>query len=472
MQSSGVLQLSCFESLGIKEESNLYSKNINLMQKTGTGHNVTSINSANIGRSELFFEQAQKVIPGGVNSPVRAFKSVGGTPRFMKKGDGCYIFDVDGNKYIDYVGGWGPLILGHAHPKVSEALSYVINDGWAFGSATYREIELAEIIIFAMPSIEKIRFVNSGTEACMTALRLARAATGRQAFLKFEGCYHGHADPFLVKAGSGLLTFGLPSSSGVGNVDDLGAVVAAYNDVTGLEKIFASLGDKLAAVILEPVAGNMGVVLPDPEFLTKVEQLAKQYGVTFILDEVITGFRLCFGGAQNIYNLKPDLTCLGKIIGGGLPIGAIGGRADLMEQLAPLGPVYQAGTLSGNSMSMACGIATLKRLKEVDPYKILEKLGTSLENGILEEAKASGIPIILNRAGSMFTMFFSSSPVNSHHDLKNVGSRKFAIFFHALLNAGVLLPPSAFEAAFISTAHGEEDITDTIKAIGNAFRKL
>lgn len=428
--------------------------------------------SMNTSRSDSFYEQAKKVIPAGVNSPVRAFKSVGGTPRFMKKGDGCYIFDVDDNKYIDYVCGWGPLILGHAHSKVSEALSYVINDGWTFGSATYREIQLAEIIIEAVPSIEKIRFVNSGTEASMSALRLARAATGRQAFLKFEGCYHGHADPFLVKAGSGLLTFGLPSSSGVSKFDENGAVVAVYNDVAGLEKIFASLGDRLAAVILEPVAGNMGVVLPDPEFLTKVEQLAKQYGTIFILDEVITGFRLCFGGAQNIYNLKPDLTCLGKIIGGGLPIGAVGGRADLMDQLAPIGSVYQAGTLSGNSMSMACGIATLKRLKEVDPYKRLEKLGTSLEEGILEEAKASGIPIILNRIGSMFTVFFSSSPVNSHNDLKNVDAKKFSIFFHALLNDGVLLPPSAFEAAFISTAHGEEDITGTIKAIGNAFRKL
>lgn len=428
--------------------------------------------SMNTSRSDSFYEQAKKVIPAGVNSPVRAFKSVGGTPRFMKKGDGCYIFDVDDNKYIDYVCGWGPLILGHSHPKVAEALSYVLNDGWAFGSATYREIQLAEIIIEAVPSIEKIRFVNSGTEACMSALRLARAATGRQAFLKFEGCYHGHADPFLVKAGSGLLTFGLPSSSGVSKFDENGAVVAVYNDVAGLEKIFASLGDRLAAVILEPVAGNMGVVLPDPEFLTKVEQLAKQYGTIFILDEVITGFRLCFGGAQNIYNLKPDLTCLGKIIGGGLPIGAVGGRADLMDQLAPIGSVYQAGTLSGNSMSMACGIATLKRLKEVDPYKRLEKLGTSLEDGILEEAKASGIPIILNRIGSMFTVFFSFSPVNSHNDLKNVDAKKFSTFFHALLNDGVLLPPSAFEAAFISTAHGEEDITGTIKTIGNAFRKL
>lgn len=424
----------------------------------------------NTAKSLEYFERAQKAIPGGVNSPVRAFKSVGGTPRFIAKGEGCYVFDEDGNKYIDYVGGWGPLILGHAHPYAAKALHETVNDGWTFGAATYREMRLAELVKDAFPSIEKIRFMNSGTEACMTALRLARAFTGRYNFLKFEGCYHGHADPFLVKAGSGLLTFGIPSSAGIGDTE--GVLVAPYNNAEVLEELFSTYGETLSAVILEPVAGNMGVVLPKKEFLFTVESLCKKHGVLFILDEVITGFRLCYGGAQTLFNLKPDLTCLGKIAGGGLPIGAVGGRSDIMEALAPLGPVYQAGTMSGNPLSMAAGIATLEFLKEKSPYIYLEELGAQLENGVKKSAGSSGIPVTVNRFGSMFTIFFSKYSVTCHQDLSNVDTKKHAAFFHGLLNEGVYLPPSAFEAAFISIAHKLEDMVKTVDAIDKAFKLI
>lgn len=423
-------------------------------------------------KSSIFFEEAKKFIPGGVNSPVRAFKGVGGIPRFMASGEGSKVYDEDGNRYIDYLGAWGPLILGHKNPFVAEAIKDVVNNGWGFGTATAMEVELAKLVVSAFPSIEKIRFVNSGTEACMTALRLARGYTGKNMVLKFEGCYHGHADPFLVKAGSGLLTFGIPASSGVSALGVYETLVAPYNDVAAIMEIFKSHGEQLSSVIVEPVPGNMGVVLPDIHFLKTLEEQTRKYGALLIFDEVITGFRLTFGGAQTIYDIKPDLTCLGKIIGGGLPVGAVGGKARIMDKLAPEGEVYQAGTLSGNPLSMAAGIATLKYLKKDNPYEYLEQLGSKLETRVKEEAAQNSVNAVINRIGSMFTIFFSKNPIKNHADLATVKTNQYSKFFHALLEEGIYFPPSQFEAAFISTAHKEEDILFTINGISKGFQKV
>ncbi len=413
----------------------------------------------NVRQSESLFARAQRYIPGGVNSPVRAFRAVGGTPRFIARGDGSHIFDVDGNEYIDYVCSWGPLVLGHRPKPVIDAIAAVLELGTSFGAPTGREVELAELIIDAVPSVEMVRLVNSGTEACMSAIRLARGFTGRDLTVKFEGCYHGHVDSLLVKAGSGLATLSLPDTAGVPKAFSETTIALPFNDLDAVEATFARRGDAIAAVIVEPVAGNMGCIPPEPGFLEGLRRITEKYGALLIFDEVMTGFRLARGGAQQLYGVKPDLTTLGKIIGGGLPIAAYGGRADIMSKVAPSGPVYQAGTLSGNPLAVSAGIAMLTYLEaHPETYDILETRTAELVAHVPEG-------LCVNRVGSMYTLFFQNGPVRNYEDAKRSDVAAFGRFFHHLLESGVYFPPSQFEAGFVSAAHSQQDIAATSNAI-------
>jgi glutamate-1-semialdehyde 2,1-aminomutase len=414
-------------------------------------------------QSDALFARAQKSIPGGVNSPVRAFRSVGGTPRFMACGQGSRMTDVDGNEYLDYIGSWGPLIFGHRFAPVIDALSEVLQTGTSFGAPTGREAELAELIIDAVPSVEMVRLVNSGTEACMSAIRLARGFTGRTITVKCEGCYHGHVDSLLVKAGSGLATLSLPDTAGVPPAFSETTIAVPYNDLESAEKAFREHGDEIAAFIVEPVAGNMGLIPPHPEYLQGLRDITQRYGTVLIFDEVMTGFRLSRSGAQGLYGIKPDLTTFGKIIGGGLPIAAYGGRADIMKHVAPVGPVYQAGTLSGNPLAVAAGIAMLKTI-ETCPT-----LYDELERNAAELTAETHPGVRVNRVGSMFTYFFQPDPVANYDDAKRSNTARFGEFFHYLLDNGVYFPPSQFEAAFLSAAHSAEDIRKTARLIHQFF---
>jgi glutamate-1-semialdehyde 2,1-aminomutase len=423
-------------------------------------------------RSQSLNTEAQRYMPGGVNSPVRAFRAVGGEPLFIARGEGSYIYDVDGQRYIDYVLSWGPLILGHAHPQVVSALKEAAERGISYGAPTALETELAKRIVEAVPSVEMVRFVSSGTEATMSALRLARAYTGRSRIIKFEGCYHGHADFLLVRAGSGVTTLGLPDSAGVPEGTAQNTLVAPYNDPQAVDALFSENREEIAAVIVEPVAGNMGVIPPEPGFLEGLRALTEAEGALLIFDEVITGFRVAYGGAQALYGVTPDLTCLGKIIGGGLPVGAYGGRREIMEMVAPLGPMYQAGTLSGNPLSMTAGIETLKALAEPGAYQRLEEKSARLADGLRAAAEATRTPVFQTRVGSMFCTFFSAERVVDCASAKRSDSSKYARFFRAMLENGVYLAPSQFEAGFLSLAHSEQDIERTIQAADAAFSRL
>ena len=416
-------------------------------------------------------KRAEQVIPGGVNSPVRAFGAVGGDPPFIVRGQGSHLWDADENKYIDYVGSWGPLILGHAPPGIPEAISAAAKHGTSFGASTAAEADLAEIVISAFPQVEKIRFVNSGTEATMSAIRLARAYTKRKYIVKFEGCYHDHADGLLVKAGSGVATLGIPGSAGVPEEFTQLTLALPFNDTDALEVAFKKFSKQIACVIVEPVVGNMGCVPPSPMYLDALRDITIRNQALLIFDEVMTGFRLAFGGAQERYGILPDLTTLGKIIGGGLPVGAYGGPVDIMDMVAPLGPVYQAGTLSGNPLAMAAGLATLRYLRSHKStiYANLERLSAELTDGVTTAAKDAGVPFCCNRVGSMFTWFFSNGPVTDWTSAAQCDTKAFARFFRAMLDKGVYLPPSQFEAAFLSAAHTEKDIHHTIAAARQAF---
>ncbi|GIW42448.1 MAG: glutamate-1-semialdehyde 2,1-aminomutase [Candidatus Binatia bacterium] len=422
--------------------------------------------------SRKLFSEARRVIPGGVNSPVRAWKAVGGEPVFLQRGRGCHVTDADGRTYTDYVCSWGPLILGHAHPSVLRAVQDALRDGTSFGAPTAREIELAQKIVGAVPSVRSVRLVNSGTEATMSALRLARAFTGRTKVLKFAGCYHGHVDSLLVAAGSGAMTFGVPESPGVPEVLARETLVARFNDLESVDRCFEEAGSDLAAVIVEPVPANMGVVPPEPGFLEKLQERTRARGALLIFDEVVTGFRLGWGGAQGRFGLEPDLTCLGKIIGGGLPVGAFGGRRDVMAQLAPVGPVYQAGTLSGNPLSVAAGIATLRALEQPRVYDQLEELSARLEQGLRGAAREEGVPVCINRFGSMFTVFFGVDRVRNADDAAKADTRAYARFFRGMLERGFYFPPSQFEAAFVSLAHSADEIELTIRAARDTFAEM
>ena len=426
----------------------------------------------NLERSRSLHDRAIKSIAGGVNSPARAFKSVGGDPLFIKKADGSRIYDEDGNCYFDYIGSWGPMIAGHTHPDVVNAVSETMKDGLSFGASTELEIRLAEKIKEMMPSIEIIRMVNSGTEAAMSAVRLARGYTGRNGLIKFNGCYHGHGDSFLIKAGSGAATLGIPDSSGVtpGTAQD--TYVAEFNNLPQVREIAETKNNQIAAIIVEPVVGNMGTVLPHKDFLGGLRKIADENGIVLIFDEVMTGFRLSRSGAQGVYGVKPDLTVLGKIVGGGLPVGAYGGKEEIMRYLAPLGPVYQAGTLSGNPLAMAAGLATLSLIDKEETYKYLEEKGAKLELGIVSAATKCGLNITLNRAGSMFTVFFTTGPVTDYNGAMESDRGMFSKFFRSMLESGVLLPPSQFEAAFISLKHDDDVIDKTIAAAEEAFKIL
>lgn len=421
-------------------------------------------------KSKQLFERAKEIIPGGVNSPVRAFKAVGGNPLFIARGAGSRIYDVDRNCFIDYVGSWGPLVLGHCHPEVMEALRKVLETGTSYGAPTEREIELAELICEAFPSIEKVRLTNSGTESTMAALRLARGFTGRPMILKFEGCYHGHGDSLLVKAGSGVATLGLPDSPGVPSDLAKLTLTCQFNDLAEVEAAFGEHGAQIAAVILEPVVGNMGCVLPRPGFLEGLRKITSAHGSLLIFDEVMTGFRVAYGGAQERYQVKADLTTLGKIIGGGLPVGAYGGRREIMDHVAPVGPVYQAGTLSGNPLAVTAGITTLKILKRPGTYETLEARSKRLNEGLLAAARQAGVAVTSNRTGSMFTTFFTDgAPIVNWPTAKQADTARFATFFRAMLDNGVYLAPSQFEAGFLSTAHTDADIEETLDAARKAF---
>lgn len=423
-------------------------------------------------KSATLFEQAQRVIPGGVNSPVRAFRGVGGTPLFIKSAKGATITDADGRTYIDYVGSWGPMILGHAHDEVIAAVQEVAASGTSFGAPTELEIQLAEAVIEAFPSIEKLRLTSSGTEATMSALRVARGFTGRPKIVKFEGCYHGHGDSLLVKAGSGVATLGLPDSPGVLPEVAQNTITVPFNDAATLEQVFDQTGDQIAAVIIEPVVGNMGCVPPAENYLQAVRTITQKHNSVLIFDEVMTGFRVSYGGAQQLYGIKPDMTCLGKIIGGGLPVGAFGGRREIMDVVAPVGPVYQAGTLSGNPLAVTAGLTTLRLLKSLNPYPLLEQTTSRLVGAMSEELKNAGLQTASNRVGSMFTCFFTSEPVNDWATANQSNRESYARFFHAMLEQGVYLAPSQFEAAFVSLAHIDEVIDRTIDATRKAALRL
>lgn len=420
-------------------------------------------------RASQLFAEAQQYIPGGVNSPVRAFKAVGGIPPFIRQGKGAAIYDEDGNKYIDYVGSWGALILGHSHPKVVKATKKTIEQGTSFGMPTELETVLAKVICSAMPSIEMVRFVNSGTEATMSAVRLARAATGRDKIVKFSGCYHGHSDYLLTNAGSGLTSLGIPSCPGVPSSISSQTLVVPFNDWKTIEQLFGDLGQEVAAVIVEPIAANMGVVPPQPGFLQHLQNLTQESGALLIFDEVITGFRVGYGGAQALYDVTPDLTCLGKIIGGGFPVGAYGGRKDIMKLAAPVGSVYQAGTLSGNPVVMTAGIETLTILSQPQIYRQLEECSSLLEKGIEDAARKAGINVQVSRVGSALTIFFTEKPVIDYETALQADTERYASFFHRLLKLGIYLPPSQFEAAFVSIAHTKAEIEYTIEAIQKVF---
>jgi glutamate-1-semialdehyde 2,1-aminomutase len=423
-------------------------------------------------KSQVLFAKARRLMPGGVNSPVRAFRAVGGDPIFMASGKGAMMTDVEGKSYIDYVLSWGPLILGHAHPEVVEALARAAETGTSFGACTPREVELAERIVEAYPSIERVRLVNSGTEATLSALRVARAATGRDKILKFEGCYHGHADSLLVKAGSGVATLGLPDSPGVPRALAELTVTAPFNDAGALEEAFRVHRHELAAAIVEPVVGNMGCVPPRQGFLEKLRALTHEQGTVLIFDEVMTGFRVAYGGAQQLYKIDPDMTTLGKIIGGGLPVGAYGGKARLMDLVAPAGPVYQAGTLSGNPLAVAAGLKTLEILRRPGIYPRLDSLTSKLTNGLVAEAARLGVALTVNGVGSMFTAFFTPDSVCDYASAKKADTAAYGLFFRFLLEAGVYFPPSQFEAAFLSTSHSEGDVSATLQAANYAFSGL
>ncbi len=412
------------------------------------------------------------MIPGGVNSPVRAYGSVGLTPRFLSRGRGCRVWDVDGNSFIDYVGSWGPLVLGHADPGVLRAVGKAAARGTSFGAPTLLEIELAEAIREALPSCEQVRMVSSGTEAAMSALRLARAATGRSRVLKFEGCYHGHVDGLLVGAGSGVATLGIPGSPGVPAAYAELTVLAPFNDLAAARAAFQRWGAEIACVVVEPVAGNMGLVLPRPGFLEGLRALCDRYGALLLFDEVITGFRVAWGGAQGRYGVRPDLTCLGKIIGGGLPAAAYGGRRELMQQLAPVGPVYQAGTLSGNPLAMAAGLATLRRLSRSGSYQQLEASSKQLAEGLRERAEAAGVELTAHAVGGIFGFFFHPGPVENFADARRADAARFRRFFAAMLAAGIYLAPSPFECGFVSLAHRRRDLAATLEAAGRALRRV
>ena len=420
-------------------------------------------------RSAELFEEAQRYIPGGVNSPVRAFKAVGGGPLFIDRGRGSHIWDVDGNKFIDYVGSWGPLILGHAHPLVVRAVEKAAERGTSFGATTEGEIELAKMIVAAVPSVEMVRLVSSGTEAVMSAVRLARGYTGRDKIVKFEGGYHGHMDALLAKAGSGVATFGLPDSAGIPGSMTADTLVAPYNDIDAVRMLLQAMGKEIACAVIEPVAGNMGVVIPKPGYLADLRELTHKYGIVLIFDEVITGFRLSYGGAQELYGVIPDMTTLGKIIGGGLPVGAYGGKAEIMEKIAPVGPVYQAGTLSGNPIAVAAGIETLRILRDQNPYPDLQAKTTRLADALAETAGRSGVDLEVNQIGSMMTAFFTQEAVVDYATAKTSDTRRYATFFRGMLEQGVYLAPSQFESAFVSTAHTDEDISRTIEAAEKAL---
>ncbi|XAR67870.1 Glutamate-1-semialdehyde 2,1-aminomutase [Bertholletia excelsa] len=423
-------------------------------------------------KSEEAFNIAKELMPGGVNSPVRAFKSVGGQPIVMDSVKGPYMWDIDGNKYIDYVGSWGPAIIGHADDEVLAALAETMKKGTSFGAPCLLENTLAEMVIAAVPSIEMVRFVNSGTEACMGVLRLARAFTGREKVIKFEGCYHGHADPFLVKAGSGVATLGLPDSPGVPEGATFETLISPFNNISAVKKLFDANKGEVAAVILEPVVGNSGFIAPKPGFLEELRKVTKQNDTLLIFDEVMTGFRLAYGGAQEYFGITPDLTTLGKIIGGGLPVGAYGGRRDIMEMVAPAGPMYQAGTLSGNPLAMTAGIHTLERIKEPGSYEYLNKISSELVLGILDAGKRAGHAMCGGYIGGMFGFFFTEGPVYEFADAKKSDTAKFARFYRAMLEEGVYFAPSQFEAGFTSLAHTSGDIQQTIKAAEKVFQKL
>ncbi len=423
-------------------------------------------------KSSEWFRRAQASLPGGVNSPVRAFKAVGGEPVFIDHAQGATLYDVDGNAYIDYVCSWGSLILGHAHPDVVTAVNQATARGTSYGAPTVGEVELAELIKEALPSIELLRLVNSGTEATMSALRVARGFTGRKFIVKFEGCYHGHADSLLARAGSGVATLGLPDSAGVPEEFVRFTLTLPYNDLAAVESAFRQHGREIAAVIVEPVAGNMGCVPPQPGFLEGLRRLTEQHGALLIFDEVITGFRIAQGGAQERYGVRADLTTLGKIIGGGLPVGAYGGRRDVMEKVAPLGSVYQAGTLAGNPVAVAAGLATLTALKQPGVYEKLEVLSAKLADGLTATGKAARVPVEINRVGSMLTLFFTEAPVTDFASAKRADTARFARFFHGLFGRGIYWPPSQFEAAFISFAHTAADIEQTLLAAATALREL
>ena len=418
------------------------------------------------------FARAQKLLPGGVNSPVRAFRSVGGEPFFTERADGAYLWDVEGKRYIDYVGSWGPMIVGHNHPTVREAVERAIRNGLSFGTPCPAEVTMAETIVSLIPSVDMVRMVNSGTEATMSAIRLARGATGRSKIVKFEGCYHGHGDSFLVKAGSGALTFGVPTSPGVPKASADLTLTLPYNDIDAAKLLFSQEGNEIAGLIIEPVAGNMNCIPPKEGYLQALRELCTEHGVLLIFDEVMTGFRVALGGAQAHYGITPDLTCFGKIIGGGMPVGAYGGRRDLMEQIAPAGPIYQAGTLSGNPVAMAAGLAMLQLIQAPGFYDDLAARTVRLTDGILAEAKKAGVPFSVNRVGGMFGLFFTDETVESYAQATTADVAAFNRFFHGMLERGVYLAPSAFEAGFVSSAHDDAVIAGTIATAAEVFGTL
>ena len=423
-------------------------------------------------KSKALFEKARKIIPGGVNSPVRAGKAVGIDPPFIDRAEACFLWDMEGNQYVDYVCSWGPMILGHGHPEVVKALEERVWKGTSYGAPTELEVEMAETIINMVPSIEMVRMVNSGTEATMSAIRLARGFTGREKIIKFEGCYHGHADSLLVSAGSGVATFAIPGCPGV-PVNVAGQTISLpFNDLDGVVQAFAKFGSEIAAVIIEPIPGNMGVIVPKKEFLTGLREITMENGVLLIFDEVISGFRVGPGGAQELYGLMPDLTCLGKIIGGGLPVGAYGGRRDIMEKMAPEGDIYQAGTLSGNPLAMTAGLATLRVLQNKSVYQDLEEKGRMLFSGLEDAAKSAGVKVVINRIGSMGSLFFGENPVTDFASAKASDADKYKSYYAKMLEQGIYLAPSPFEACFVSTAHDENSIQKTIDGAATSFDSL